>query len=80
VEIRGRFRIDPGCLDANEYGEELDLAVPYTGPETTAAALERAGVLTQGLNARVQLVAVHTLPYPCRSFAPPWCTLTWWSS
>jgi len=43
---------------------ELELSVPYTGPETTAVALERAAVLTAGLNARVLLIAVHTLPYP----------------
>jgi hypothetical protein len=70
VEIRGEFRIDPGCLTAGESGGELELVVPYTGPETTAAALERAAVLTAGLDARVLLVAVHTLPYPVPFVCP----------
>jgi hypothetical protein len=70
VEIRGEFRIDPGCLTAGEAGGELELVVPYTGPETTGAALERAAVLTAGLDARVLLVAVHTLPYPVPFVCP----------
>jgi hypothetical protein len=70
VEIRGEFRIDPGCLTTGEAGSELELVVPYTGPETTAAALERAAVLTAGLNARVLLLAVHTLPYPVPFVCP----------
>jgi hypothetical protein len=70
VEIRGEYRIDPGCLTAGDAGGELELVVPYTGPETTAAALERAAVLTAGLDARVLLVAVHTLPYPVPFVCP----------
>ena len=70
VEIRGEFRIDPGCLSAGGAGSELELVVPYTGPDTTAAALERAAVLTAGLDARVLLVAVHTLPYPVPFVCP----------
>ena len=70
MEIRGEFRIDPGCLSAGEAGGELELVVPYTGPDTTAAALERAAVLTAGLDARVLLVAVHTLPYPVPFVCP----------
>ena len=70
MEIRGEFRIDPGCLTAGEAGGELELVVPYTGPETTGAALERAPALTAGLNARVLLVAVHTLPYPVPFVCP----------
>jgi hypothetical protein len=70
VEIRGEFSIDPGCLSAGEAGGELELVVPYTGPETTAAALDRAAVLTAGLNARVLLVAVHTMPYPVPFVCP----------
>lgn len=42
----------------------MEIVVPYTGPSSTAAALERAPVLTAGLNARVLLIAVHALPYP----------------
>jgi hypothetical protein len=64
VEGRSEFVIDPGSLGAGSGAGELEVVVPYTGPETTAAALARAGVLTAGLDARVLLVAVHTLPYP----------------
>ncbi|MEI9973925.1 MAG: hypothetical protein WDO73_18865 [Ignavibacteriota bacterium] len=45
METRNALRIDPDCLSAGEGGE-LELVVPFTGPETTAAALERAEVLT----------------------------------
>jgi len=41
----------------------LELVVLYTGPETTAAVLERAAQLTAGLNATVALVAVCAVPY-----------------
>jgi hypothetical protein len=64
VETRGELRIDPGQLAGAEAGSELELVIPYTCPEMTAAALERAAVLTAGLDARILLVAVHTLPYP----------------
>jgi len=70
MEIRGEFRIDPGCLTAGEADGELEVVVPYTGPETTAAVLERAAALTAGLNARVLLIAVHTLPYPVPFVCP----------
>jgi hypothetical protein len=70
VQIRGEYRVDPGCLTAGEAGGELELVVPYTEPEATAAALERASVLTAGLNARVLLIAVHTLPYPVPFVCP----------
>jgi hypothetical protein len=70
VPIRGEYRIDPGCLYAGETGSEIEVVVPYTGPETTAAALQRAGVLTAGLEAKVLLIAVHTLPYPAPFVCP----------
>jgi hypothetical protein len=68
--MRGEFSVDPGCLTAGEAGGELEVVVPYTGPQTTAAALERAAVLTAGLHAQVLLVAVHTLPYPVPFVCP----------
>ena len=70
MPIRGEYRIDPGCLYAGEMGSEVEVVVPYTGPETTAAALERAAVLTAGLEAKVLLIAVHTLPYPVPFICP----------
>jgi len=62
--MRGEYRIDPDCLNAGEMGSEVEVVVPFTGLEMTAAALERAVVLTAGLEVRVLLIAVHTLPYP----------------
>jgi hypothetical protein len=70
MEIRGEFCIDPGHLSAGETAGELELAVPFTGLETTAAVLQRAAVLTAGLHARILLVAVHTLPYPLPFVCP----------
>jgi hypothetical protein len=70
METRGEFRVDPGCLAEGGAGGELEVVVPYTGPDTTAAGLERAAALTAGLRARVQLVAVHTLPYPVPFVCP----------
>ena len=64
MEARGKLSIDPGRLDGGEPGKELELVVPFTGPETTAAALERAAQFARGLSARILLIAVHTLPYP----------------
>src|ERR1022692_3120786 len=70
METHGEIRIDPGCLTADGADGELEGVVPYTGPETTAAVLERVAVLTAGLNARILLVAVHTLPYPVPFVCP----------
>jgi hypothetical protein len=38
--------------------------VLYTEPAVTEVLLLRAARLTAGLDARIQLVAVHTVPYP----------------
>jgi hypothetical protein len=70
METRAELRIDPGCLTASGAGSELEVVVPYTGPETTRAVLERAAALTAGLNAHILLVAVHTLPYPVPFVCP----------
>ena len=54
----------PGWFAADGHGGELELVIPYTDNRTTLAALERAAAMLAGLNARILLVAVHTLPYP----------------
>jgi hypothetical protein len=61
---RGKLHIDPGSLQTDVFAEELEVVVPYTDPSITGAVLERAVALTAGLNARLTLVAVHTVPYP----------------
>jgi hypothetical protein len=70
METRGEFRIDPGSLTEGGAEGELEVVIPYTGPSTTAAALESAATLTAGLNAQVLLIAVHTLPYPLPFVCP----------
>jgi hypothetical protein len=70
MEAKSHLQIDPGCLDAASDGSELEIVVPYSEPSITAATLRRAAVLTAGLNARVSLLAVHTLPYPAPFVCP----------
>ena len=70
METRGKFRVDPGCLEADGVGGELEVVVPYTEPLATAEVLRRVPALTAGLSARVVLIAVHTLPYPLPFVCP----------
>jgi len=70
MRTSSEFQMDPGRLDTAGASGELEVVVPYTGPESTAAALERAPALTAGLNARVLLIAVHALPYPLPFVCP----------
>jgi hypothetical protein len=63
MDVRGELRIDPGSLDTNSVSEDLEIVVPYTEASLTQAVLDRAAGLTAGLNARVMLVAIHTVPY-----------------
>jgi hypothetical protein len=70
MNISGEYQIDPGRLDTGGADGELEVVVPYTGPASTAAALDRLPVLTAGLNARVLLIAVHALPYPLPFVCP----------
>jgi hypothetical protein len=70
MQTRGELRIDPCTLSADEFAGELELVVPYVGPEVTRVVLDRAAVLTAGLNARIALVAVQALPYPSQFVCP----------
>ena len=62
MRTRGELRIEPGALE-QPSDAELELVVPYTVPTMARAVLARAQGLTVGLNARISLVAVHTVPY-----------------
>lgn len=64
MNIRGELRLDPGTLDTCGGASRIELVVAHTDCEITAAVLNRAAVLTAGLDARVVLVAVHAVPYP----------------
>jgi hypothetical protein len=61
---RGELRIDPAELGTHAFSGALELVVPYTDPELTRAVLRKAVALTAGLQARISLVAVHSMPYP----------------
>jgi hypothetical protein len=64
MQTRGELRIDPGQLGADAFSGELELVVPYTEPELARALLKKAVALTTGLQARISLVAVHSVPFP----------------
>ena len=70
MEARGELRIDPGSLAA--FGDEpgIDISILYTDAVATEELLRRAVSLAAGLNARIHLVAVHSVPYP-RDFECP---------
>jgi hypothetical protein len=70
METSGELRIDPGCLETDGSGGELEVVVPYTEPSVTAEILRRVPALAAGLNAQITLIAVHTLPYPLPFVCP----------
>ena len=49
----------------------LEVAVLFTSLEATTGALERTALLLHGLNARINLVAAQTVPYPLALENPP---------
>ncbi|MGD0771287.1 MAG: hypothetical protein ABSC05_00545 [Candidatus Solibacter sp.] len=64
MQPHGELRIDPGQLGSDAFSGELELVVPYTNPDLTRALMRKAVALTAGLQARISLVAVHTVPFP----------------
>jgi acetyl esterase/lipase len=64
MQSHGELRIDPADLGGNSSQSELALVVAYSHPELTRTLLRKAAELTAGLQARISLVAVHTVPYP----------------
>ena len=64
MAARGELQIDPGSLAPAGESQAIELTVLYTDPVLTEALLRHAVTLTAGLHARIQLVAVHTVPYP----------------
>ena len=66
MDVRGELQIDPGSLDTSGVGDDLEIVVPYTESSVTEAVLNRAAGLASGLNARLMLVAIHTVPYPAQ--------------
>jgi hypothetical protein len=70
VHVSGDLRIDPGSIPTAGAGQDLEIVVPLTEWSTTRAVLERVCALTAGLNARVKLIAVHTVPYQAPFYCP----------
>jgi len=64
MQTRGELRIDPGQLGTDAFNGNLELVVPYTDPGLTRALLRKAAAMTAGLQARISLVAVHSVPFP----------------
>ncbi len=58
-----RLRVDPGTLEAAPE-RRLEIDVLYTQPDLTRRVMERAMILTRGLDARITVLAVHAAPYP----------------
>jgi hypothetical protein len=50
---------------------QLEIVLLFTSPEATGTALERTAGLLAGLNARIKLVAVLTVPYALALNRPP---------
>jgi hypothetical protein len=64
MNTRGELTVDPGSLEWLGAEAEMQVVVVHSEPSVTAAVLRRAAALVSGLNARVLLVAVHTVPFP----------------
>jgi len=64
MRSRGEVRIDPGSISTGGGAEELELVVLHLDAALTPALLKRAGELTAGLNAKIVLLAVQTVPFP----------------
>jgi len=78
METCERLRIDPGSLETDGFAGELDIVGPTRNGCNRCAAQTR-GRLDRGLNARLTLVAVHTVRIRVVRM-PARCTLTWWSN
>ena len=62
MRTHGELRIEPGALE-QASDADIEIVVPFTVPAVTRAVLARVESLTSGLNARISLIAVHTVPY-----------------
>jgi len=69
VRTQSQLQIDPGALELSG-ASEMEIVVPYTEWSITSEVLRRAAALAAGLNVRIQLVAVHTAPYPAALGCP----------
>jgi len=56
---------------ASEPDQQLNICVISTSPEATTAALKKAGVLADSLNARISLMVPQVVPFPLPLESPP---------
>jgi hypothetical protein len=63
MRTQGWLHIDPGTLEAGPEERAMEIVVPYTEPALAGAVLRQVAALSAGLNVRVRLVAVHSVPY-----------------
>lgn len=64
MKPQGAIRIDPPGLESFGPGKAIEIVIPYTEWALGLTALDRAASLAARLSAAVQMIAVHTVPYP----------------
>ena len=81
MRSRGELRIDPGQLGTDAFSGELGTGGAVHRPGLARALLRKAAALTAGLQARIALVAVHSVPFPAdfRCSRRP-LTRFWWTN
>jgi hypothetical protein len=70
MHTRGELQIDPPAIETGGRCGPIEIVVPFTEWAVTEAVMKRAVAFAEKLNARLLLVAVHTVPYPM-SFGCP---------
>ncbi len=70
VEFGGRFVAGNATARGKEKGK-LEVNVVFTHTQGTLAALKAAGMLTRGLDARINLMAPHVVPWALPLTHPP---------
>jgi hypothetical protein len=61
----------PAPAQQEETESSLQVAVVFTSPAATIAAVRKAGVLARPLNARISLLVPQVVPYPAALETPP---------
>ena len=61
----------PAPARSDETASRLDVAVVFTSPAATMAALSRATALAHRLNAHISLLVPQLVPYPLPLESPP---------
>ena len=70
MQTHGELRIDPPSIESGGQCGSIEIVIPFTEWAVTEAVMQRAAAFTARLNAKLMLVAVHTVPYPM-SFGCP---------